>query len=83
VFQTLTEQDGRDDRSTLSSHIFHAGDALFFVSHKPHCISQLTKGSRKVLVLEFWRGIECRCGHRCDDITTGGRSCDFVDDDEC
>ena len=43
-----------------------AGDAVAFVSHKFHSVSQVTKGVRNVLVMEFWRGPQRRCGHRCE-----------------
>lgn len=57
-FQTL-EPDG-----SLTEHSMAPGDALLFVSHKYHCVSPVTTGIREVLVLEFWRGPEQRCGHR-------------------
>jgi len=45
---------------------FTCGDALVFVSHKYHCVQKVSAGERRVLVLEFWRGPECRCPHRCE-----------------
>ena len=50
----------------MATHAFERGDALVFVSHKPHCVSAVRSGERRVLVLELWEGIERRCGHRCD-----------------
>lgn len=45
---------------------FEQGDAVVFVSHKYHCVSEVTRGIRNVLVLELWRGPERECGHRCE-----------------
>jgi len=59
VFQTL-EAD-----STMKPVTWSAGDALVFVSHKYHSVQKVSAGERRVLVLEFWRGPECRCPHRC------------------
>lgn len=59
-FQT-EEADG-----TLKQYKFEKGDALIFVSHKPHCVSQVQSGRRNVLVLEFWYGPERQCPHRCE-----------------
>ena len=58
-FCTL-EADG-----TLKKNAFDQGDALIFISHKKHCVSQITRGRRQVLVLEFWEGQEKNCAHRC------------------
>lgn len=66
-FQTY-EADGR-----LKQHIFEQGDALVFVSHKYHCVSQVTSGRRNVMVLEFWYGAERQCPHRCECF--GGEIC--------
>ena len=59
-FQT-EEADG-----SLKQHCFEKGDALVFVSHKPHCVNQVRSGRRNVLVLEFWYGPERQCPHRCE-----------------
>jgi hypothetical protein len=60
TFQTL-EPDGQ-----LASHDFgDAGDALVFLSHKPHCVAPVESGTRHVLIVELWEGIERDCGHRC------------------
>jgi len=59
-FQTL-ESDGR-----LIQRTFEYGDAIIFVSHKPHCVNEVRQGTRHVLVVEFWRGSERWCGHRCE-----------------
>lgn len=45
---------------------FEKGDALVFLSHKPHCVSPVLSGERRVLVTELWEGTERRCGHRCE-----------------
>lgn len=52
VLQTL-EADG-----TLLSHEWEQGDALVFLSHKYHCVSTLTRGTRQVMVCELWQGTE-------------------------
>lgn len=73
VFQTLECIDGKEE---LRQHAFQNGDALVFVSHKYHCVSPLTAGVRKVLVVEFWNGKKRCCGHRCD---VPFEICSFVD----
>ena len=60
AFQTL-EADG-----TLRPHAFDRGDAVIFQSHKPHCVSELRAGQRRVLVMELWEGEERQCAHRCE-----------------
>ncbi len=52
TLQTL-EPDG-----TLLDHEWEKGDALVFLSHKYHCVSELTRGTRNVLVCELWQGTE-------------------------
>ena len=42
------------------------GDAIIFVSHKYHHVEPVARGRRRVLVVEFWRGAERACGHRCE-----------------
>ena len=60
-FHTL-ESDG-----SMKPHAFaRTGDALVFLSHKYHCVQPVRSGLRRVLVLEFWRGPERHCAHRCD-----------------
>ena len=51
---------------TLKKHEFKQGDALVFVSHKPHCVGRVRAGRRNVMVLEFWYGPERQCPHRCE-----------------
>ncbi|KAH8059221.1 hypothetical protein JL721_9315 [Aureococcus anophagefferens] len=53
--------DGSFDRP-----VFDRGDALVFCSHKKHCVRPVTKGTRRVLVLEVWFGPHRTCGHRCE-----------------
>jgi hypothetical protein len=55
----------KESDGTFASHSFDRGDALCFVSHKPHCILPVTAGKRHVLVMEIWEGEERSCGHRC------------------
>lgn len=45
---------------------FERGDALVFVSHKPHCVDAVARGLRRVLVMECWEGEERECAHRCE-----------------
>jgi len=45
------------------------GDAVMFVSHKFHCVQKVTKGTRRVLVLEFWKGPTRTCDHRCESLS--------------
>ena len=52
VLQTL-ESDGE-----LRRHSWEQGDALIFLSHKYHCVSELKRGTRQVLVCEIWQGTE-------------------------
>lgn len=59
VVQTL----GKDGQ--LISHRLDCGDALIFPSHKCHCVSRVTRGRRRVLVMELWHGEERTCAHRC------------------
>ncbi|KNC83571.1 hypothetical protein SARC_04176 [Sphaeroforma arctica JP610] len=44
---------------------FERGDAVVFVSHKPHHVTPVTGGVRNVLVVEIWKGRDCQCAHRC------------------
>ena len=60
TFGTL-ECDG-----SMKHYPFEKGDALVFVSHKFHCVSELTRGRRNVLVMELWEGVERECAHRCE-----------------
>jgi hypothetical protein len=68
IFSTL-EADG-----TLQQHRFggpraqdecQMGSGLLFVSHKYHCVSAVTRGVRRVLVIELWCGPSKSCNHRC------------------
>ena len=52
VLQTLEADD------QLRGHAWERGDALVFLSHKYHCVSELTRGTRQVLVCELWQGTE-------------------------
>jgi predicted 2-oxoglutarate/Fe(II)-dependent dioxygenase YbiX len=53
------------DGASATHTPFEKGDALVFPSYKYHSVAPITKGTRKVLVLEFWRGEERTCNHRC------------------
>jgi hypothetical protein len=74
LFQTLETPDYNISASetdvtsgaNMKTHEFTEGDALVFVSHKYHSVTPLRRGSRKVLVVEYWHGRQRRCGHRCD-----------------
>jgi len=61
-----SEFDGGDFQTNEPSgdmlvHPLQQGDAICFVSHKYHCISPITRGVRKTLVMELWQG---GTGHR-------------------
>jgi hypothetical protein len=47
------------------AHSFGRGDCLVFQSHRRHHVTPVTAGRRNVLILEFWKGEERHCGHRC------------------
>lgn len=58
--------DGGDFQTNESNgemlvHPLQQGDAICFLSHKYHCISAITSGVRKTLVMELWQG---GIGHR-------------------
>ena len=42
------------------------GDAIIFCSHKKHHVLPVESGRRRVVVIEFWQGMERECSHRCD-----------------
>ena len=44
---------------------FGRGDGVVFCSHKFHNVEPVTRGERRVLVAELWRGEEKTCPHRC------------------
>ena len=48
------------------AHRFEPGDALVFVSHKPHHVAPVAHGERRVLIVELWEGDERTCAHRCE-----------------
>jgi len=52
------------------------GDALLLLSHKFHNVEPVMHGSRTVLVLELWEGVEKECSHRCTDM---GDTCTRVE----
>jgi hypothetical protein len=49
----------------LLVHPFEQGDVVFFPSHKYHCVQPVTGGTRRVMVMELWRGEQRTCAHRC------------------
>ena len=51
---------------SFETQSFERGDALVFVSHKPHCVGPVTRGRRSVLIMELWEGEERECAHRCE-----------------
>lgn len=59
-FQTV-EADG-----SVRVHRLDKGDALVFVSHKPHFVEHVEVGERRVLIVELWEGLERTCPHRCE-----------------
>jgi len=44
---------------------FGWGDAIVFISHKPHHVAPVESGERRCLVIELWEGEERACAHRC------------------
>jgi len=60
---TTTVEDGRAPVHT--QHTFERGDLLIFPAHKPHSVEHVTGGTRRVFVVEFWRGPSCTCDCRC------------------
>eukprot|EP00966_Prymnesium_polylepis_P301938 6975740-Prymnesium_polylepis.1 len=64
-FQTL-ESDG-----TVLAHTFEHGDALLFLSHKFHHVAPVSRGERRVLIMELWEGMERICPHRCSQRFAG------------
>eukprot|EP00966_Prymnesium_polylepis_P156290 3610723-Prymnesium_polylepis.2 len=78
LFQTL-ECDGQ-----LKTHAFAHGDVVVFPSYKYHSITPVTRGCRRVLVVELWHGDEKHCNHRCDTAQgscaeEGSRAADAAD----
>lgn len=63
--QFQTPENIGTDSYHLKDHKFQRGDALIFPSEKYHCVSPILTGCRKVLVMEFWKGLERHCDHRC------------------
>ena len=55
-----------DDETLRPAAPFEMGDATVFVSHKLHCVTPVTRGTRRVLVCELWNGVERTCAHRCE-----------------
>eukprot|EP01134_Creolimax_fragrantissima_P000910 CFRG0910T1 len=62
-------QTEESDKSIVRP-LFEAGDAVVFVSHKPHHVTPVTKGVRHVLVVEIWKGRDSQCAHRCEAFGT-------------
>ena len=60
---STVESDGETLRPAAP---FEMGDATVFVSHKHHCVTPVTRGTRRVLVCELWNGVERTCAHRCE-----------------
>ena len=56
-----------EENGTATRHRpFDRGDAMLFVSHKPHHVSPVESGDRRCLVIELWEGDEKTCAHRCN-----------------
>ena len=53
------------DRAFEEYPQFAQGDAMVFVSTKYHCVAPVTRGTRRVCVLEYWAGEPRVCPHRC------------------
>ena len=65
VFRTLELQDDGCSEAFLEFPEFSTGDAMVFVSHKYHGVAPVSRGVRRVCVVEFWNGEERSCPHRC------------------
>lgn len=63
--EAVAGHGGGDATSTIKQYEFNKGDAIIFPSLKYHQVGEITQGCRKVLVLEFWNGVERHCDHRC------------------
>jgi hypothetical protein len=66
VLQTLEVNE------QLLNHTWERGDALIFLSHKYHCVSKLTRGTRQVLVSELWQGTENQAPSRDEQLRWQG-----------
>jgi len=76
-FDGGTFQTSRVDGSLERAHEpFDRGDALVFVSHKPHHVAPVTRGERTVLVLELWAGEDRPCPRRCN-VACGPCTCEY------
>ena len=64
------------DNSVLT-HRFERGDLVLFHSHKYHSVTPVTRGMRRVCVLEIWEGLPRRCPRRCTD-PWGPCTCQFA-----
>lgn len=58
-----------EPNGVLMPHEFEFGDVMVFPSHKYHCVEPVQKGTRRVVVVELWEGVEKKCAHRCEDPT--------------
>ena len=63
VFYTL---DGDGEVRSHADVFRRAGDMVAFHSLKRHHVGRVTSGERRVLVVEFWDGVERDCPHRCE-----------------
>jgi hypothetical protein len=62
---------------TVLTHHFEQGDLVLFHSHKYHSVTPVTRGTRRVCVLEIWEGLPRRCPRRCTD-PWGPCTCQFA-----
>ena len=69
--QTLESDD------SVLTHPFDQGDLVLFHSHKYHSVTPVTRGTRRVCVLEIWEGLPRRCPRRCTD-PWGPCTCQFA-----
>ena len=50
----------------MKEYEFEQGDAMVFCSYKYHCVSPVTRGTRRVFIQELWAGAEKTFPHRCE-----------------
>lgn len=63
----VRDETGMKKEAPVDKGFDQKGTLVAFPSHKYHCVSPVTKGERRVLVLEFWNksSERRRCNHRC------------------
>lgn len=65
AFRTLEDGEPKSHEDVFRNN----GDLVAFLSLKRHHVARVTSGERRVLVVEFWAGVERDCCHRCEKPT--------------